>query len=591
MKNIFLLMLLSQSFNVFAAKDAAMYLEAKFPKPSKDLLVYKVKLDKSDEASKHKSFSRNKFYGMKDIKYVSIYRDLKNPTNKNMVWFYFHGEEKELSVKVGPVDLRRFLHKKIDLNASSNQCVKLIQGHFDEYNRRSKVFYQAPNSVKLDSENVFLDMAEKAKENLFLKKNPAPAFVLTNNCRGMGNFEYEWPGLLKGHFFIDPKIINEVVADYDQVEIDSKKYPLTRENVASELRTTKYYANQVDIGGWYGFKNKGVQLYSSMKDPIYQWYDLGDFDSVASKCNISEVENGLVRNDGKKSVSLPVTKLSGKIRHEEFSAETRMKSGSVYMQEALSYTLTACGDKSSKNPPPNFAVPEGEGEGMIDREKFWNNNPCARIPHFFASYEDITKFPIFLSMFDIDGVYTGRSKNEDDLKISAADKALQKEERKRVQYSYAEYIDNYKNADISENNGYLTVKLPNKDHNIIIGNIVVSRLIEEEKKPQYVTSFSDIDLFDTNVVGISALFGINPQPLVGNYNATFDPDVLDTTPAPFALMYDDAGKILNHHLPKYGVELWYARKRGCKLVIDLVSHERIMPLARLEMDYFCAEKK
>ena len=84
---------------------------------------------------------------------------------------------------------------------------------------------------------------------------------------------------------------------------------------------------------------------------------------------------------------------------------------------------------------------------------------------------------------------------------------------------------------------------------------------------------------EKNVDGVSSLFGINPQPLVSNYADTFDPDVVDYSPVPFALMYDDRGKILNHHLPKYGIEQWYARKRGCKLVIDLISHERILPLA------------
>ncbi|RPJ78693.1 MAG: hypothetical protein EHM20_03340 [Alphaproteobacteria bacterium] len=194
-------------------------------------------------------------------------------------------------------------------------------------------------------------------------------------------------------------------------------------------------------------------------------------------------------------------------------------------------------------------------------------------------------------MFEVDGVYTGRSRNEYDPEITSFDKGLQKEEKKRVSYEFSKFIGNYKKANIEQNNNYLSVKLLNKDKNIIIGNISIEKLLEEEKKPRFVTSFDDVDLYESNVVGVTALFGINPRPLASNFNSSFDPNLVDETPVPFALFYDDKGKVLNHHLPAIGVEQWYARKRGCNLVIDLISHERILPLARMELSYFCDSKK
>lgn len=584
--------LLGHAQFLLAGENAFMSLVSKYQVPEDKELIVKEQLDMSENAIKSKSFVRNKYYNMKHIKFISMFHESKDPQKKYLVSFYFHGGPNEFAIKVSPVDLRKFFHKKINIETSKNQCSKLIQSHFEEYNRKSMVFFQDKERLSFETNNEFSEMAIRAKENANLKKNPSPVFVITNNCRGIGNFEYEWPGLIKGHFFIPPKFLDELMGDYDQAILgnSSKEIPLNHINSHTELKTTKFYSEQIDLSGWRGFKNKIVQWFSAYKDPVYQWYDLGDFDQVSKNCPINSIEESIVKKDvNSKIIELPVRYVTGPIPYQEFTAETRMKSGAVYMQESLAYTKTPCSESDFKKTIPNFQVPEGEG--TLSKDDFWRQTKCAVIPHFFASYEDILNYPVHLSMFEVDGVYTGRSRNEYDPVITSFDKGLQKEEKKRVPYEFSKFIASYNKASIENNNNYLTVKLLNKDKNIIIGNISIDKLLEEEKKPLFVTSFDGADLYESNVVGITALFGINPRPLASSFNSSFDPDFLDEAPAPFALFYNDNGKVLNHHLPSIGVEQWYARKRGCNLVIDLISHERILPLARMELSYFCDSKK
>lgn len=576
------------STNVLAKEEAYLSYVAKYNPPQNKELVFSENLDTTDAAKKSKSFVPNKFFSyVKNIKKVSMFSESSDPKKNYLVSFFFHGEPNQFALKVGPVDLRRYFLKKIDLEKTDNQCLKRVQSHFEEYNRKSKVYYLEQEKLELTTEDPFFEIAFKAQENYLVKKNPSPSFVITNNCRGVGNFEYEWPGLMKGHFFIPPQFLDKLMGEYDQLVDGKKIIPLDHYASYTELRTTKFYANQNKLGGWNGLKNKFVQWYSSAKDETYQWYDLGDFDSAAKNCPLSSIEPMLVKKDQKSlEITLPIEYKDGPIDYMDFAAETRMKSGSVFMQDSLAYTKTFCKSGDFTSPPPNFLVPEGEKN--ISTVDYWNQNKCALIPHFFANYEDIRKYPVYLSKFEIDGVYVGRSRNENDPVMTDYDRGLQKDETKRVPYSFSEYIGNYKKATVTTLDGFLTVKLHNKDHNIVIGNIPLAKLNVEETKPVFVSSLKEIDLMEKNVDGVVALFGINPQPLVSNYSDTFDPDVIEYSPVPFALMYDDRGNILNHHLPKYGIEQWYARKRGCKLVIDLLSHERIIPLARLQMDYFCS---
>ena len=576
------------SASAWAKEEAYFSYVAKYNPPQNKEMVFSENLDTTDAAKKSKSFVPNKFFAyVKTIKKVSMFHESNDPKKNYLVSFYFHGEPNQFALKVGPVDLRRYFLKKIELEKTDNQCLKRIQSHFEEYNRKSKVYYLEQEKLELTSQDPFFEIAFKAQENYLVKKNPSPSFVITNNCRGVGNFEYEWPGLMKGHFFIPPQFLDKLMGEYDQLVDGKKLIPLDHNESYTELRTTKFYADQMSFGGWHGFKNKFVQWYSSAKDQTYRWYDLGDFDRAAKNCPLENIESLLVKKDQKSlEITLPVEYKDGPIEYMDFAAETRMKSGSVFMQESLAYTKTFCKSGDSEVAPPNFLVPDGEKN--ISTDDYWKQNKCALIPQFFANYEDIRKYPVYLSKFEIDGVYVGRSRNENDPVMTDYDRSLQKDDSKRVAYSYAEFIGNYKKATVTSSEGFITVKLHNKDHNIVIGNIPLSKLSVEESKPQFVSSLKEIDLMEKNVDGVSSLFGINPQPLVSNYADTFDPDVIDYSPVPFALMYDDHGIILNHHLPKYGIEQWYARKRGCKLVIDLISHERILPLARLQMDYFCS---
>ena len=187
MSKIILLLFLI-SFNAWSAQEAFMSYVAKYAPPKGKELVFTENLDTSDAAKKTKSFVPNKFFAyVKNIKKVSMYYASDDAKKNYLVTFYFHGDPDQFAIKVGPVDLRRYFLKRIDLDKNANQCLKRIQSHFEEYNRKSKVYYLEKERLEFTTQDPFYEIAFKAQENYLVKKNPSPSFVITlNTAPGKG---------------------------------------------------------------------------------------------------------------------------------------------------------------------------------------------------------------------------------------------------------------------------------------------------------------------------------------------------------------------------------------------------------------------
>jgi hypothetical protein len=91
--------------------------------------------------------------------------------------------------------------------------------------------------------------------------------------------------------------------------------------------------------------------------------------------------------------------------------------------------------------------------------------------------------------------------------------------------------------------------------------------------------------------GVERLIGIETRPLSYQVNEVTD-NKIEARPL-YAWFYDaKTGMIMNHHDTTIGIEQWILRWHPAgKLILDFVSHERIVPIRRYYLECpQCASK-
>jgi len=553
-----------------------------FKSPNQELLLFSVNLDRSQRANTKGSFTYNKSHKFQDFTKYSFYRPGKN-SPVNIVDIYFHGKEGRPAFLLRNVDLFYFLHRRINDRSEKFNCLRKLQGHFAEYRRKSKVFKRKKEDIIQFDGADFNSLAKADKRKFFFDAYPINEFVLTNNCRGIGSFEYEWPGILKGYLQIEPQFLNKVMSAYDGIyNCKEKKLDgFTNQNLGVEARTTPFYAWQLEMSkAKSGVVDYLAMWYSILSQEHYYWFNTGDFSLVQSNsCKIDNIKDLLISEKSKES-TLNLTDVKGIIPYEEFSSETRFKSGYERMGEPLSYIKTPCfGDEKKFELPDGFSPPRPrQDESAV---AYWSNKPCQLAPYHYVKYEDIFKYRAHLSMFEVDGTYTGQSQEWDSHSaVNRHDYFLLKDTKKRVLFDF-DYLNKFKTIKVTESEKHLSFDLKNSDgKNLFIGNVLKNELEKEEK----IKNIKGKLLTSKKWSGISSLIGLDPKPLSSLYNET----KLEVEKNPlFSYFYDNDGKILDHHKPTVGVEYFYIRKKGCQYLLDLVSHERILPLKRFKFSYQC----
>jgi hypothetical protein len=540
-------------------------------------LIYRGVIDTSYEAQKSRVYRLNQPHDTIVINEFSIYL---SPKDKELVDIYFHhSRQSGLAVALKDVYLGDFFHVPIKFSGGEANFVKLLQGHFDEYNRKSKIFFTQKTSDISNRELLsFQDLAFRTKELLEIKDYKLSSFVLTNNCRGRGNFEFEWPGVVKGHIYIDYKIIDKYANKHDYIYSckEKKKIGFSRELTKTEIRFPKLYFKRFGFGD-NGIVGHVLSAYSTYFDDFI-WKDLGSFSGVSSQGTLDNVTSVL----GPSFSLLKEKKFymeKGIIPYEEFLNETKRKSDTWIESEPLSYVKVPCkGDK--RKAPENFFTYSPYGE--IESKRYWKEFPCTIAPHTFLTYQDIYDSVVHLSLFEVDGHYKGYRyhKYYDEYKKHA--KKLLTDDKSRPQYHFGEFVPLFDKVEVVDEDNHFSIVLRNKkSKNIVIGNISKRILHTESDKKKYAPILEHrMDMIFEESIGISGLFGINSDPLFSPINERN----LKQDKVPYALFFDNDNKILNHHDTEIGIELWSLKKEGDRLILDLVSHERILPVARFYID-------
>jgi hypothetical protein len=510
-------------------------------------VLFTSKIDNSELADDKDSFIIRDFLDKRIIENVTTTLD-----SNNKVSFYFESTKYPKKIKIGPVYLNSLYRRNISKPLST--CSERVRTHLSEYERKSYIFKR--------SDEEFINLKSILFERKY-KQYPLNEFVLTNNCRGAGNFEFEWPGLIKGHFHVPVEYINQII-DMRQFHTEDR---MTKAAFDSQL-ISSYGFNIVDIA---------TAIWSKYKEKEYQWKSLGNFDKASNNCNIKDIEKDLFTNEYKfKEVKFKYE--MGRIHYDQFPTETRKKAGYNSIKTPLSYVKTPCDDNENRQAPPKHFYPP-KPYFTTNSKKYWHKKTCSIVPINFFYYKDLLDYKVHLSKFEVDGVYIGSNRENSPLETTDYDQSLLKNDKFRVKYDFKN-IYQFKNVSVSNNslNNTISIKLESKNLNLIIANIDKTKLALEKSQKKFK---SDLRPWATdNVQGVKKLIGIMPFDL-GN---TFVENPISEK-GTFSLFYNKNGKIRNHHETDIGIEQWILRSTDKGLTLDLISHERITPVARILIDY------
>lgn len=524
----------------------------------KGKILITLPLDKSKLANERNSYNPNKNLKLDLISHVSL-----SQVSKDTYYFYFHSNgNKNHNIEVGPIDFKKMYWR--DSKIKYNHCTELLMKHLNEYERKAFVFDKVKNT-QVEKYEELLDYAS-------YRKYPLEQFIVTNNCRSIGSFEYEWPGIVKGYFQIPSAIMRSI---YDSMSDSLIKWSDTK----TEDRFTKFYEKEFGdlISNSPSIKDFIVSKWSKYSEDYYRWISLGNFDDALKNCKDQDIISNLKIQNNLKREKISFEFDKGYIDFSEYLGETKKKSSYVGEGEAISYVKTPCNDKEAKiKPPYGFRPPRNNI--TITGKEYWMKKTCEWVPHRYGYFSELTQYKVGLSKFEVDGVYVGKSRETRKYDLGAYDKTLLKRDDLRQEFNF-DNIYKLSTVEATYSDDFLNLEFSSKDKkmNLIIGNIPLKKLSNEENKERYYSYTRP--WAEDNFRGIYSLVGINPFPLASFY------DSIKASERPlFSFFYDNEGKILNHHQRDIGIEQWYIRKKGNKFVIDLLSHERITPVARILID-------
>ncbi|WP_127716107.1 hypothetical protein [Halobacteriovorax sp. HLS] len=537
------------SFNFSGAKEEKGNLAYVDQVSIDEVSLANMDIDHSKLADDKDSIKINKYINKKVLTQV----ELTKINETNQFFFYFKSMDFDKLIKVGPFNFKSIYWQKSKKNISS--CTQRVKRHLSEYERKSFVF-KRNNFSELQVDKILFE-----RDN---RRFPLEEFIITNNCRGAGNFEFEWPGIIKSNFHVPVSVVNSI--------LDQTPY-------YTEERMSKFY-DQGKLISNFGFNLKDftVSLWSNFKEDEYSWKSIGSFSKATDNCSIEKIKNDYLD----KEVNFKEVKFKydlGRIEYDQFPSETRKKSGYNSFKTPIIYVKTPCNDKELKKlgPPKHFFPPKPHY--LSNSLKYWEKKTCSIVPINFFYYEDLIKYQVHLSKFEVDGVYVGQNRKSSPVETTEYDQALLKNEKYRVKYDFSN-VYSFTKANIakSEKDDKLTINLTSKDFNLIIGNISISELRSKIQREKFQSTLRPWQT--DNVKGVYKLVGIEPFDLSSYYK-----DSPIDKHSTFSLFYNSNGEVLNQHDTNIGIEQWFLRVQNGKLVLDLISHERITPVARIILDY------
>ena len=535
--------------------------------------------------------------GLHHLQWVTLGWRVNRRASPFVFDLYLHGEpqfKNSLAIRVAQLDIRKFLHQSI-ASFSDNANLTRLQAYFEEFSRKSKIIYPLPPESQdktatsasyegrllaeieeeLDDTIKTLDSAAPERESLMRAQQSArqssdhlkrkefgglgqryqelwsatnagktqwegganlaqKALMLTltqkvtdvkitNNCREPGNYEVEVRDaqgryLLRANFIFSTQDYEAFLTHYHGLGIADQG---TGIGVPSTIR------NRERLRYW---------------DSYLPWKWMKSFPRVnVEALSVIQGSGGEPLLDPPLTGEIEVAR--GRIPFEdyEYDAEVMGKSGYHWPGlEPLSYVRV----NRNLPPPAGFTSPDGSPP-----DSYWTSRAHADkvVPYYFRTFEDIQRYDVYLSGFDLNGVYIGRSD------LVAFDK---ERENGRWHFNF-QYLQKLNRFEFQQGrDGLVEIRMTSESSGKDAVNFVFGNFSVPEGK------------------SIEFLLGLGTQPLIEAYN--HNPY---KTPLVYGMAYGANGNILDHHERGIGVEKVYIERTGTETYkIRLISYERILPV-------------
>ncbi len=489
--------------------------------------------------------------------------------------FYLHGpdsDDSEAVIKVSALDIRKFLHAPT-ADLSDDPDLARMQSYFAEFSRKEKVLYPAAGATPQRKASP-AERAKLARLTALLRGLESGAAAFPAELRDL------LTGLLSELSLPSPRIATidnrlrrlEVLLPGEQVAAARREMAklsalgkVGQLALINNCREPGNYELSVDDALGRSLLHASFAFAPDTYDEILEHYQ--GF-GIREQGTGIRIPNGIWRSDQRYALhalqpwnylkflprvgidrfavagppsqqgTLDVSR--GAIPYPDAEFEVRVKSGAEPGREPLSYLRVDAG----LDMPLGFEAPDNSRASA-----YWND-PAHRgkvVPYQYRRFEDLQHYDVHLSGFETNGVYVGRS----DLEVYDEERD---EGRWPFDFSHLAHLRNYELRHGAD--GSFELRLLSDDDaatavNFVLGNL---RLAPGQT--------------------IVYLLGIGAQPLASGYN-----DNLFRSSPRYALAYAADGTVLDHHDTSIGVErVSLERTRDGRLRVQLISHERILPL-------------
>ena len=456
------------------------------------------------------------------------------------------GEGPGLAVRVLGLDFGKFLPRRIE---GASDCLVRVQAYFAEFSRKGRTVrtdaaHRAATEARFarSFEHALKDRGEVPPSIRALMDSGPPVELapLRESLERLGLQDPDLAELVES-WALARRIGGVVVVNncrepgnYELALVDAFDHKLFH---ASFLIPPDDYDGILRTHHGLGIPEQGTGVSVSGSQPLLEeisaeWRELP---RDVPACKLSSLASLGTAYGDPRSGTLRVNR--GRIPYEDAENEVRRKSAAGKVgHEPLSYV----GVDASLPPPAGFHAPRSSTGG-----EYWSDPAHEKkvVPHVFATYEDVWRYPVHLSGFTVNGVYVGRSK------YSRYDRE-RTEGRWRFHYGYLEALSRFEVRSGAEGAVELSLLPARPGTGFVIGNVT----LEVGEKAEYA-------------------LGIGEPPLVGEYARD---DSID--PVVYALAFDETGRFVDHHGPEVGVERVEVERSRDGYLVRLLSHERILPV-------------
>jgi len=481
---------------------------------------------------------------------------------------YLHGEfqsKDSLAIRIVGLDIRKFFHQSIAGASvavahvapsqgkasgasaapfSDNVNLTRLQAYFEEFSRKAKIFYRLAGVAPLPSESLDRTLPVFAQRIADVK--------ITNNCREPGNYEIEIRDsngryLLRANFSFPTKDYDFFLVRYHGVGISGQGTGIGVPRTIRNQEPLRYWDSFLPWKRMKSFPKVNIEALSVIRatdgeQPQTIIRPHPDGEGILDSFPF----NGERKGDGLIVGEIDVVKGRIPFKDYKYDPEVINKGGDNWLgPEPLSYVRV-----NAKLPiPVGFKSPDKQ----FSPDSYWTSNAHLGnvVPYHFQTFEDIQRYDVYFSGFDLNGVYIGQS----DLDVFDRER---KKGRWDFNFKYLQRLNRFEFRQIG--NGLIEIRLVGAQQDASI----------RKKSVNFIFGNFSVAIGES----VEFLLGLGAQPLITAYNQNPYKDTLV-----YGLAYGSDGIILDHHDRGIGVEKVYIERADTGTYkIRLISYERILPV-------------